>query len=173
MDALATAGELETHLQRAVDTTQAELALQLASGAVRAFCGWDLAEQTGTLTAAGSGTIVLTLPTMHLTQVIEVRIGGVAMVDIGPLYLAATKRGQIIRYAGWPDMVDIEVDCVHGYDPIPDVIKLVTLEQAARAMNNPQGLLQATVGSVSRTWAGPNQQRLSPLDERLLERYQI
>lgn len=175
MDPLASAGELETHLRRTVDPTQAEQALALASGAVRAFCGWDIARESTTLTAEGSGTVVVSLPTLHLVAVSEVRVNGVAL-DIDPIQWAWTSRGQLLRAGGWPRYAQIEVDCTHGFDPIPDLIKLVVLEHAARADSNPEGLIAATVGQVSRTWARGDaaaSRRLSELDQRLLSRYAI
>lgn len=171
MDALATAGELDIHLQREIDEDRAGLALQLASGAVRAYCGWDLSLQTTTLQVDGTGTILLTLPTLCLGAVTEIR------VDTLPLDLATVipaRKGQILRRSGWPRGALVEVDCDHGYDPIPDLIKLVVLEQAAKSLTNPEGLTSATTGRVTRTWAGTGTQpRLSALDERLLDRYRI
>lgn len=173
MDPLATAGELDVHLQRTVDPDQAGQAVQLASGAVRAYCKWDLTRQTTTLQAAGTGTVVLTLPTLELIDVTAVRIGGVAL-DLDPALLSWTRRGQLLRPAGWPRLGNVEVDCTHGYDPVPDLIKLVVLELAAKGLNNPLGLVSATVGQVTRTYASSsNTPALSELDQRLLERYSI
>lgn len=177
MDPLATVGELETHLQRPLDPDRAALAVQLASGAVRAYCGWDLSLSTAaTLQVPGNGTIVLTLPTLRLHDVSKVVINGVE-VPVTPLDLSWTQRGQLIRLAGWPNLATIEVTCEHGYYDIPDLIKLVVLENAARAIANPEGLTSATVGAVTRTWRtgalGGQPGGLSALDQRLLDRYSI
>lgn len=176
MDALATPGELETHLQRDVEPDRAALALQLASGAVRAYCGWQLSQTQETLVAAPNGTIVLTLPTLRLNNVSKVSWRGVDL-DITPLHMSFTRRGQIIRMGGWPAEGEIEVECDHGYVDIPDVIKLLVLEQAARHMANPEGLVQATVGRVSRTYAtttgSSGSARLNELDQRLLTPYRL
>ncbi|MET1006571.1 MAG: hypothetical protein ABWX96_13555 [Propionibacteriaceae bacterium] len=175
MDALATVGELNLHLQRDADPVRAEQALQLASGAVRAFCGWGLSQATETLIAPASGTILLTLPTLSLNNITEIRYRG-NVIDFGPLALSWTRRGQLIRLAGWPYHGEVEVDCDHGYPELPDVIKLVVLEQAGRHLSNPEGLVAATVGRVSRTYSGTGSSasaRLTELDQRLLERFQI
>lgn len=170
---LATAGELNIHLQRTVDTDQAEQAVQLASGAVRAYCKWNLSRETTTLQADGSGTVVLTLPTLELIDVTAIRVGGVDL-HLDPSLVSWTRRGQLLRAGGWPRLRNVEVDCTHGYDPVPDLLKLVVLEMAARGLNNPLGLVSATVGQVTRTWASSaNTPALSDLDERLLERYAI
>lgn len=178
MEPLATVGELELHLQRPVDEDRAKQALQLASGAVRAFCNWDITQQDTTFEVAGNGTIVLTLPTMFLNSVAAVRVNG-TVVDITTPGLSWTRRGQLIRMAGWASFSTVQVDCNHGYPPgeIPDLIKLITLEMSCRAMTNPEGLASAKVGAVTRTFAagsGSNSgAKLTYLDERLLDRYRI
>lgn len=177
MQPLATAGELQTHLQRPIDPDVAAQALQLASGAVRAFCKWDLSPvMTETLQAEGNGTAVLSLPTLNLLSVVQVRVDGVPIIFGAPL-VSFSKRGQLYRSAGWPRFASIDVDCVHGYDPAPDLVKLVVLDLCGRQMNNPQGLVSATVGSVSQTFASASgsgsDSGLSALHERLLERYSL
>lgn len=169
MAALATAGELGDHLQRTdLDPVQAQLALELGSGAVRAYCGWEISKITETLQTVGIGTAVLSLPTLCLLDVTEVRVNG-EVVTIAWW----SRNGQLMLPLGWPMHAVVEVDCEHGFDPVPDVIKLVVLEQAARQLTNPQGLLSASAGSVSRTWASAGKPRLSELDERLLQRYAL
>lgn len=174
MGPLATAGELGFHLQRDdLDPDVADQAVQLASGAVRAYCQWDITETTETLWAVGNGLPVLTLPTMMLSEVLNVEIDGEQLDLLDPLALTFSRTGQLFRALGWPKSAQIRCDCRHGYDPVPDVLKLVTLELAARGINNPQGLLSAATSTVSRTFANANGPRLSELDQRLLDRYVI
>lgn len=184
MDTLATVGELENHLQRDVDQGYAEQALALASGAARAYCGWDLARETATLRVDGNGTSILSLPTLNLIDVHEIRINGVA-VDMQ--YVHWSPRGQIFWWrgdpptstrwrGGWPEFGVIEADVDHGYDPIPDLIKLVVLDLAACRQSNPEGLASATVGQVSKSWStggGSSEYGLSELHAVLLDRYRI
>lgn len=172
MDPLANTGELENHLQRELDPDVAAQALQLASGAVRAFCKWDLSRvPADTLQAAGNGGVVLTLPTMHLNAITAVRINGITLDLLDP-QVSWTKRGQLIRAVGWGRWCTVDVDCDHGYDPIPDLVKLCVLDLAGRQLSNPLGLVSSTVGSVSRSYAGVDTS-LSTLHERLLERFSI
>jgi len=180
MPPLATVGELETHLQRTFDDQgQAEQALVLASGAVRAFCGWELARENTTFQVDGQGSNILTLPTLELIDVTDIRIDGVSQALDLPVtdYGRITwwRKGQLFRHAGWPARAVIEVDCLHGYDPIPDLIKLVTLDLAAVNLSNPEGLVSATVGQVSKTWASGSSgsRTMSALHERLLDRYTL
>lgn len=173
MDPLATLGELENHLQRPLDPAQGAQALQLASGAVRAFCKWDLSLETTTLVAEATGWMVLTLPTLNLVDVTEVRVDGTA-VDMTPTVLSWSRRGQLFRPGDyWPRWSQVEVDCTHGYSPIPDLLKLVTLDLGARIIANPEQLISASTGRVSRTWSGGDGPALSPLHERLLHRYSL
>jgi len=180
MAPLATVGELETHLQRTFDDpSRAALALELASGAVRAYCGWDLARENTVFEMEGGGGAILTLPTLELIDVTEIRIDGVVQELDLPVteYGRITwwKKGQLYRHAGWPPNVPIEVVALHGYDPVPDLVKLVTLDLAARRVTNPEGLVSASTGQVSRTWASGSagSSDLSALHERLLDRYRL
>jgi hypothetical protein len=179
MDPLATDGELQTHLQRVIDPVGAELALTLASGAVRAYCGWNLAQETATLTGYGDGGQILTLPTLMLTTVTEVRIDGevqdltLPVTDRGRVL--PTQKGQLFLAAGWPAFCEVQADVVHGYDPVPDLVKLVVLDMAARRLVNPDLLVSATVGQVSKTYATGRSDptAMTSLHERLLDRFRL
>lgn len=175
MQPLATAGELETHLQRELDQAGADQALGLASGAVRAYCGWDLSRDTATFyLEAGDGPLI-TLPTLELITLVEVRADG-NIVDPTVTPYNASRKGQV--WGCWVPKVQYEFDVEHGYDPIPDALKLVTLDLAARSISNPEGLVSATTGQVSRTWGSAGTGSvggvtLTALHERLLDRYSL
>lgn len=177
MDPLATVRELELHLQRDLDNPEAaQLALTLASGAVRAYCGWNLARETTTFEVDGDDGQILTLPTLHLVTLVEIRNNGVLIEPMSGRYPRWSAKGQLYRMAGWPKHMSFQATVVHGYDPVPDLVKLVTLDLAARTVNNPEGLVSATVGPVSRTWAsssGSEPTALSTLHSRLLDRYAL
>ncbi len=173
MDALASVAELEKHLQRKFDDPDpAEQALQLASGAVRTHCGWNLTREDITFHAEGDGGANLNLPTGHLAEITEIRINGVVL---DPQLYYWSRKGQVWHAPGWPRYRSIEVDATHGFETAPDVITLVTLDIAAKQLLNPTGLASVTVGPVSRTWAtaGQNTGMLTKLHEALLERYSI
>lgn len=165
MSILATELELETHLQRAIPADLAALALAGASGIARGYCGWEISRETTTfIVDTDRPTYFLTLPTLHLVSVAEVRINGV--IDDRPL-TQVTMRGQL---AGpWPAYAKVEVDATHGYTPTPDVVRLVVLTVAARIVNNPDDVKQASVSSVSRTY----DTSLSALELRLLDPYRL
>ncbi len=166
---LASAAELDLHMQRAVPPDVSALVLAGASGAVRSHCGWDLSRETRTFTVDGAGGVVLTLPTLHLVSVSAVRIDGLPLNLAVPPMPIVHPRGQLIWAGSWPANAVIEVDAVHGYDEIPDVIRLVTLTIAARIVNNPDSVRTASVGSVTRTY----DPKMTALDVRLLDPYRL
>lgn len=168
MAALATPLELASHLQRDLDLATANLALAGASGAIRAHCGWGILRESTTFVVDGDGSTILTLPTLHLVSVDAIRIGGLA-VDPAGVQPVAHPRGQLIWANTWPALAHIEVDAVHGYLDVPDVVKLVTLTMAARIYNNPDNVKSASVGTVSRTY----DPKLTALDVRLLDPYRL
>lgn len=163
---LADATELCIHLQKTVPDSLADLALAGASGAVRAYCGWNLTRETRTFTPVGDGTVLLTLATMELVSVSAIRASGVALDITG---LSVLRRGQLILPDGFPAGEQVEVDAVHGYPTTPDVARLVTLTIAARIVNNPDNYKAVAVGTVSRTY----DQNLTALDVRLLAPYRL
>lgn len=174
MDPLATVDELETHLGRDVDADQAQQWLELASGAVRAYCGWNLAREETTFYFEGTGTSLITLPTLELISVEEVRANGTA-VDADTIVWSRQGQGHTAGSC-WLRRTQYAVDVTHGYDPVPDLLRLVTLDLASRQVHNPMGLVSATVGQVSRTWSSGSSAdpgALSALHERLLDRYRL
>lgn len=167
---LCTTDELNAHVQREVDGEVAELALDLASGIVRAFCQWGISAEATTFTVDGSGHSVLSLPTLHLVSVEEVRLLGVPLV-IGPE--SWSERGQLWRREGWPSVFrNVEVDCHHGYRPseMPAAVRAVVLTIAAGRIHNTEGLRSKTVGDTSRTYFAPE---LSPLQMAQLAEYRM
>lgn len=154
--ALVEPDALASYLQRDLDRASAEQALDLASDTIRDYCRWNLSRETVTWTLDGTGTSILTLPTLHLVDVTFVTIDG-ELIERGTGADTATYTwsagGILCRTAGWPRRNRcIEVDAVHGHDPIPGAIRAAVLTLAARMMTDPEGLLSKTVGAVSRTF---------------------
>lgn len=168
MDPLVTGAELNDYLQRTVPPAKAALALEGASGIVRAYCGWDIsrAEQV-TFTVDGSGTTVLGLPTLHVTAVIAVAVNGVPLEEGTYSW---SQRGQLYRDTAWSRWSQVGAEVDSGYTDIPDVVRIVALSIASRLLDNPSGLKAATVGAVSRTFAAPN---LNTVELALLDRFRL
>lgn len=178
MAAFATAAELSVHLQRPVDTTVADLALANATSAVQTYCGWSLVREEATFQLEGHGGTRLTLPTLYLHALIEVRVGDLVMTGLDLATVVAYKKGELYRAEGWPLHSIVETDVEHGYDPLPDVLKLVVLDVATRTVSNPESLSAATVGAVSRVWGSSrpgaaDDSALSALHMRLLDAYSL
>jgi hypothetical protein len=169
MSILATEAELEIHLQRPIATDVAALALAGASAVVRGYCGWDLLREDVTFMLDGTGTLVLPLPTLLLIDVAEIRVDGVAIASTLAFQPKWTRRGQIFWAEGWEADCKVEVDCTHGYDDVPDLVRLVALTVAARIVDNPTDVKAASAGSVSRTYDSS----LSALELRLLGPYRL
>jgi hypothetical protein len=164
---LVSADELNDHMQTTVAPATAELAVAGASGAVRAYCMWNISREATTFHAVGDGSPLLTLPTLLLESVSQVRISGTAIAVTAP-QPRVLRHGQLV-YDLWPSGELIEVDVVHGYDPAPDVVRLVALTVAARIVNNPDNFKTAASGSISRSY-DPG---LCALDERLLAPFRL
>lgn len=159
---LVSAGELQTYIQRPIDAQAALLAVEAASSVVREHCGWGLSREQAVFYVNGNNSRVLSLPTLNLLAVDRVWVDGIETSN----YRWA-QRGQLYRLLPWPDYRKIQVECVHGYDPVPAAIKVVALAFAARQVGNPERFRTAAVGSVSRTFD------LDRLDTELLFPYRL
>lgn len=168
MAPLVTDEQLASYLQRDLDRATADLAVAGASGLVRDYCRWDIYPQADvTFTVDGSGTSVLLLPTLKLVAVEEVRVLGEV---IDPDDYEWSESGLLVRAAGWPARLRaVDVDCTHGYDPVPDTVALVTCAVAARYYANPERLRAKAVGGVSRTYGDG----LADLEMALLAAYRL
>lgn len=151
----ATEADLEALVGHAVDTTRATLLLDLAEGEVLAAAGVPVYEQLGeVITVHGTGSDTILLPSYPVTAVASVTVDG-TLVDTD-LY-TWTRAGVLERVSGaWTVGRDnVAVTYTHGYPAadIPSEFRLVTLKVAARALENPYGLTQESLGNLSRSWA--------------------
>jgi hypothetical protein len=179
MDPLATINDLETYLGRDIPDEaepQAQLLLEAASSAVRTYCGWEISlQQNQTMYVEGSGSSLMTLPTLCLLTVQEVRADTVVL-DPAVYPYRPSRKGQIWGY--WQCAVQYEFDVDHGFAQVPDVLKLVTMDLTSKQLSNPEGLTSATTGQVTRTWANTGAGSatyapMSPLHQALLDRYSL
>lgn len=162
MASFATPAELASWLQVAtVDTASAQLALDVASGVIRSFCGWPISEETVTdKTLDGPGGRSIWLPTLRLTAVGAVVENGNSLAVTTDFDW--TSYGRLIRNGCWPATArSVVVTYTHGYATVPADVKGACLALAGRLFTNPGagGALRAftnTVGGVteSKTFAG-------------------
>lgn len=151
MDPFASPADLATWVQRDVAPDLGDLAVRVASGAIRSHCGWPITETTATIAYPVAGGVVW-LPTLHLTRVVVTDAG--VTVPAGA-DVAWSRDGRVVcnrRPAG-----TATITYTHGYswpDPVLDLVAGVCLSAAARAVDNPRGLRSWTVGGESETYAG-------------------
>lgn len=156
MASFADVDDLAVLLGETFDATrsaQAELALEMASTAIRAWTRQtiDLVEDD-TIVFAGVWDTDLTLPERPVIEVTEVTVDGTAVTD-WELVGWSLRR----EWGGWGGpAVLISVTYTHGYESVPAWARSVCLQAAARFVINPE----ASAGTI----------RLIPDEEMLLIR---
>ena len=177
MAAFATTGELASWLQTTVDSSAATLALNVASSAIRTYCGWAISAETVTAELHdGTGARSLWLPTLKLTEVLLVVADGVTLV--AGTDFDWTSYGKLIRNGRWPRTArSVAVTYTHGYSVVPDVVKGICLTIAARAYDNPRGDKSHAEGmgifTESATFADSSAGSLSELERSALGKFQL
>lgn len=180
MAAFATVPDLQTWLDdTAVDTAQAQMLLDAVGDEIREALGWSVTEEADvTVTLDGSGDTKLLLPTLHLTAVASVTENGVALTAEDYLLY---EHGYLTRVSGhcpinWTRRLQgVTAVFTHGYPDgqVPSVFQTVTLETAARMLENPGGALKSkTVGRVSLSYADAKAASTAGSDSRL-DRYRL
>lgn len=153
MTSFATVAELSAFVGKDIDANDptAELALSLASDAVRAYCRQSIDANTETITVQGSGSTLLLLPETPVTAVTEVKVDGETVA--ATLY-SFTRYGALYRTSGlWPGITkSVEVTYTHGHEDIPGAVKAATLSVAARVLDSPAGIRQEAIGAYSVTY---------------------
>jgi len=154
--AFATPTQLGSHLQQDVNMSSATQALDMASGVIRAFCGWAIQKTTETVVLDSAGGDVLALPTLHLTALAAVVVDDGA-TDPATLVLdddvAWSAAGYIYRRRTWPYRPrSVTVTMTHGYDPVPAEIVAVCLAIAGRAYVVEPGRTSIQVGARSESF---------------------
>jgi hypothetical protein len=136
----ATATELATFLKQDVDTSTAELAIQLASQMFSTRANTMFADTLTTYQTQGGPYRELYLPFAPVSAVSEVRIinsssGTTVVTDYTRI------KSVLYRLVGFglcvfpPDLV--EVDLTYGYTVCPDDVKGAVLESAGGAYMSP------------------------------------
>ena len=154
MGALVTPGEFSTWTggRIAEDDPRVQALLDGATHAIRQYCGWHIAgTELDTMILDAEGGRVLTLPTLHVTNVQEVKVCGevldVAAYDWSRLGNIELRAGQ------WPDRYrSVEVTLEHGFPAAPDVAQIIK-QVCASAISSPMGATREQSGAVSISWA--------------------
>lgn len=144
----------------------AVLVLAVASGAIRTFCGWNVAaEYVAEKRIRSRGVRSLWLPTLHLRQVTALTMGGVAVATDDYDW---EEEGRILLLRSWWQDTTFEVSYHHGYlddHPAIDTVRGVALSAAARLKDNPTFHRSETSGSEAVVAAGGSTDIVSLLAE--------
>ncbi len=152
--AFATPAELQFFIGADVPTDRAWMMLTLASGAIVATAGVPIAQiDDDEVTIDGNGAPSVLLPSWPVTDVTDVKVAGEALAADDYSW---SRAGELRRTHGrWPARLRaIEVTYTHGYAEVPDEIKAVTLQVAARGISNPQALNTFGDGQVTSGYGG-------------------
>jgi hypothetical protein len=177
MAAFATAEDLASFLQvPTVDRYSAELALDLASDAVRAEVNQDIDVATTTEVHDGLPVTHAWADTVFLRQVPVTAVSAVISdgLLVPPSQYEWSAYGVIHRFSlPFSNLSSgITVTYTHGWAPTTRQFRLarvITLQVAARCYVNPSQLDVLTVGSISRSWPKENDGRTGRVE---LTRYE-
>lgn len=188
--AFATEAELEAYTGTSIATTRAELLLDLATGAIRAYTNQTISRVTSDVVVLpGSWSNRLELPERPVASVATVKIDDTTLVadtdyvwDGRWTLLRGTSEAGVLvindgtlisSHGDWGGAgAQVTVTYTHGFATIPDDIKGVCLALAARSLASPDGVNSESVGSYSVSYSRSGG-AVSLLDEerRLLDRY--
>lgn len=145
---LATIDDLQTKIGGKGDDEKLKLALALASGRFRGQANNPISLTTETVTLDTQGASRIMLPAAPVRDVSQVQVDG---VDTAYEW---SEHGVLRFDTPLPDRYRaLQVTYTHGYDPIPDDVRDVVLEQAAAIYNLLPGVMSYTVGAESRSYS--------------------
>lgn len=177
IEPIVTTGQLDAYL-----TGDPQSALDAATAAVRAYCGWHVApSQVETVTVDADGHTVL-LPSLHVTAVSSVTVDDVLLEAEAFDWSAA---GILRLTASACGFRKVTVVMTHGYEDAPEVSEVILRAAARGTATSPGGgvspfpLNRAQVGQIgedyaipsSSSWAGGSS--LTDADRQILDRYKL
>jgi hypothetical protein len=164
-----------------------EQATARAEAEVRAYCGWHLApSKTETITLDGTGTNVLLLPSLHVTDLVSITEDG-TLADAESYQWSSSgvvrrgSSGSSWRPAWgqtWTGALrGIVVEFTHGYDEMPMDLQAVVEQMSSRAQElSEASQVLSQVGQV-RYAVGVDGLRQTGLlaegDRQVLDRYRL
>lgn len=169
MKPFAVPSELAAYMQSDVSEATALLHLATASGAVRAFCRWEVGAEQKQFSlrvgAKGHGCTIW-LPTMYLREVLSVTLGS---TELSPSDYTWEPEGCVDLFR-WPGGLPAQATILanHGYldtDPRIAMVKGIVLAAAARLCDNPLGNRSETTGGESVTMAGSGSDLIGALSD--------
>lgn len=147
-------------------------AIDAVVGAIRDYCGWHVwPARTETMKLDGEGGRVLTLPTMLVEDIAEIREHGTA---IDAAAYEWSRTGDVKRVAGcWTRRWrGIEVDLTHGSAAIPPPLWGLVVDSVADAVSHPIGAPTA-IGPFQWGASIPASSRWLSDQRTILDRYKL
>jgi hypothetical protein len=182
MSSLVSLEEFAGYLKRDLDECDAYTAKQLVDGATEAvieYCGWHIAPVlTETVTVDGTGTLIQTLPTMHLVELVSLAERGVDL-DVSRVDWSTNGVMEKRWGSGWTSRRrGIIAEITHGFELTPAWVVTLICAMAGRAYVTPAGIAQESSGGESITYASsaaapPATLTLLPMDRRMLDRIRV
>lgn len=180
-DPLATVAQLAAYVQEDIadDDAQAALSLQIASGTVRSYLGYDITRSTATEVCDpinGSFVVLSQLPVTDVQQLEYLDDDGTWVVADGSTYTTSIRQGILAGKPGvgirWPVTPGSwRVSYGYGYDIVPDAIVGVVLGVAARQWATPVGVESERVGSYNVRYADKHDDAFTPIEQLALRPY--
>lgn len=171
-DAFATPAELNIFTGRSIDEDQATMMLAQASAAIRSHCGWHIApEEEAEWSLDGSGSVLLFLPSLYVVSVESVTDDDEELTEEDDYQWSGAGFMRRVGAYWTSALRGVVVELTHGYDTVPDEIKSVCLQAAARAVASPAGVKSEQTGGLSVTYAIPG--GLTNYEEAVLERHRV
>lgn len=99
------------------------------------------------ITLYGDGTARLLLPAAPVVSVTQVLLDDEAITD-----WRVRKDIGVLRRSCWPDWSEVAVTYTHGYDPIPEDIQEVVIDQARTIWRVQPGVQTIQAGGESITY---------------------
>lgn len=177
---LATVADLAAFLREdyADDDASANLALEVASDAVRSYLGYDVTQNAATVTLDPVNGSFIVLPEHPVVQVslAEILQDGVWVSLTPDQYTVSRRLGIIAGLPGlgisWPATPESwRITYTYGYDPVPDALRGVVLGVAARWLSNPAGLKTERLGGYISTFSP--EAGFTPMETHILRRFAL
>lgn len=165
---------MSTELAATASPTDEDRLFQ-AEALVRSYCGWHIApEREDTLTVAGWELSRVFLPSLRVTEVSVTR-NMVALFADSDYYFDQPRGTVLFPYYYGPD--EFVITYTHGFEVPPEDVTAVVQSIAARATDNPRGVVSKTVGpfseSYGQTTATGTAVALSDAEKAVLGPYRI
>lgn len=179
---LATVADLANYVQEAIpdDDPAATLSLQIASGVIRSYLGYDVSSASTTEYCDpinGSFVELRQAPVLNVVAVeyIDADTGLFTLAD-ATQYTLSRRLGVLALRPGlgirWPtDPESVRVNYSYGYDEIPDAIWGVVLGIAARQWSTPVGVESERLGGYNVRYADRHDDALTPVEKLALRAY--